>query len=324
MQRLSPTVTRGAVAGFLAATALAIWFLVVDVLQATPLYTPLFVASALAGFDAVEMSLGLLFMYTALHFGTFILVGVFTSWALERTRTTPHFLLGLVLGFLLFDLVFYMGVIVTGVNVVRTLGWPQVLVGNLIAGVTLMGYLNVTGPGVRLSWRQLIREHQTLREGLVGGLLGAVAVMIWFLAMDLVRGQLLFTPAALGSAIFFGARGVAEVQLTAVTIVGYTLLHVTAFLAVGFLASALALAAERNPHVVLGLGLLFVTFEVLFIGLLAIIATWLLDALNWWAIFAANLIAAAVMGAYLWHEHPKLREELDHNVEEEMFQESEV
>jgi hypothetical protein len=324
MQRLSPTVTRGAIAGFLAATALAIWFLVIDTLQSQPLHTPLFVASALAGLQRTDMSVGLLAMYTTLHFGIFILVGILINWALERTGTAPHFLLGLVLGFLLFDLVFYLGVIVTGVNVVRTLGWPQVLVGNLIAGATLMGYLNITGPGVRLDWRQLMREHQTLKEGLVGGLLGAVAVMTWFLVMDLARGQLLFTPAALGSAIFFGARGVSEVQITAATILGYTLLHVAAFLAVGFLASALAIAAEKEPHVLLGLGLLFVTFEVLFIGLLAIIATWLLDALNWWAILVANLVAAGVMGAYLWHEHPKLREELEHNVEEEMFQESEV
>jgi hypothetical protein len=324
MQRLSPTVTRGAIAGFLAATALAIWFLVIDLLQSNPLYTPSFVASALAGMQRVDMGFGLLAMYTFLHFGIFILLGIVINWALVKTGTAPHFLLGLVLGFLLFDLVFYLGVIITGVNVVRALGWPQVLVGNLIAGATMFAYLNVTGPGVRLSWRELLREHQTIKEGLVGGLLGAMAVMAWFLVIDIARGQLMFTPAALGSAIFFGARGVAEVQITPATVFGYTLLHLAAFLAVGFLASALAIAEEKEPHVLLGVGLLFVTFEVLLIGLLAIAASWLLDALNWWAILTANLIAAGVMGAYLWHEHPKLREELDHNVEEEMFLESEV
>ncbi len=324
MQRPSPTVTRGAIAGFLAATALALWFLVIDLLQSNPLYTPAFVASALAGLERIDMSFGLIAMYTALHFGIFILLGIAINWVLVRTGTTPHFLLGLVLGFLLFDLVFYLGVIVTGVDVVNVLGWPQVLVGNLIAGATMFGYLNVTGPGVRLSWRELLREHQTLREGLAAGLLGAFAVIAWFFVMDLFRGRVLFTPAALGSAIIFGARGVAEVEITIATVLGYTLMHFIAFLTVGLVASALATAAEKQPHVLLGLGLLFVTFEVLFIGLLAIAARWLLDALNWWAILAANLIAAVAMGAYLWHGHPKLREELDRNVEEEMFQESEV
>lgn len=324
MQRLSPIVTRGAIAGFLAATALAVWFLVVDIVQADPFRTPLFVAGALAGRDGADGVLGLLIMYTALHFAAFVALGIGVNWALERSRTAPYVLLGFVLGFLLFDVVFYAGVIVTGVDVVRELGWPQVLVGNLIAGITLMAYLNLTGTGVRLSWRRILREHQTLREGLVGGLLGAIVVMVWFLLMDIGRGQLFFTPAALGSALFHGARGVTEVQVAGATVIGYTFIHIAAFLGVGFLAAALAIAAERNPPLLLLLGLLFVTFEVFFIGLLAIIATWLLDALNWWAILAANLLAAIAVGAYLWHKHPKLREELDHNVEEEMFQESEV
>lgn len=324
MQRLSPTVTRGAIAGFLAAIALAVWFLFIDIIEAQPFRTPLFVARSLVGLDGEADGAGLVAVYTGLHFALFVLLGIAVNWLLERTRTAPYVLLGFVLGFLLFDIVFYAGVIVTGVDVVRELGWPQVLVGNLIAGLVLLGYLNATSPTARVSWRRILQERQTLREGLTGALLGAAIVMFWFFLMDLGRGQLFFTPAALGSALFHGARGVDQVQITVATIIGYTIIHVAAFLAVGFIAAALAVAVERNPSVLLGLGLLFVTFEVLFIGLLAILAAWLIDALNWWAILAANLLAAGVMGGYLWHEHPKLHEVLDHNVEEEMFRESEV
>lgn len=324
MQRLNSTMTRGAIAGFLAATALAVWFLFIDIVEADPFRTPLFVARALAGLDGAPSSMALLALYTGLHFAVFVLLGIAVSWVLQRTRTVPYVLLGFVLGFLLFDVVFYVGVIVTGVDVVRELGWPQVLVGNLIAGLTLLGYLNMTSPGTRLSWRKILRERQTLREGLVGAMLGAAIVMFWFFLMDIGRDEAFFTPAALGSALFHGARGVEQVQITAGTVIGYTIIHIAAFLAVGFIAAALAVAVEHNPSVLLGLGLLFVTFEVLFIGLLSIIAAWLIDALNWWAILAANLLAAAVMGGYLWHEHPKLHEVLGHNVEEDMFRESEV
>ena len=138
--------------------------------------------------------------------------------------------------------------------------------------------------------------------------------------MDVVRGQLLFTPAALGSALFLGARGVAEVEITLGTVLGYSVLHFSAFIAAGFLASALASAAEREPPVLLGATLLFFVLETLFLGLLAIMASWLLDALNWWSVVAANVIAAVTMGIYLWHEHPKLREELDRDIEEELVQ----
>lgn len=316
--RLSSTTARGAIAGLVGATVLAAWFLIVDVVQAAPFRTPGFVAGTLFGFDGADPGFGLLAIYTLLHFLGFVLVGVGVAVLLERTRTSPHPLLGFVLGFLLFDLLFYVGVIVTGVNVVTELGWPWVLIGNLLAGMALMLYLRAAGPDPHVSLRQALTEHQTVREGLVAGLIGAVAVMLWFLVLDLVRGQLLFTPAALGSAFFFGARGIAEVQVTAGTVIGYTTLHVAAFVLVGFIASALAGAAEREPPLLLGLGLLFVTFEVLFIGLLAIIATWLLDALQWWTVIVANLVAAVVMGAYLWHEHPLLQEELSHDIEEEL------
>ncbi|MGH7506396.1 MAG: hypothetical protein ACRELX_12125 [Longimicrobiales bacterium] len=319
MHRFNPTVIRGATAGLLAALALALWFLVIDVIQGTPFYTPAFVASSLIGLGDVQATVPLLAMYTALHFAVFILIGIGVSWVLSRTDTAPHFLLGFVLGFLLFDLVFYAGVIATGVNVVSALGWPAVLVGNLLAGLVLMGTLAKLNGG-RFSIREVLNEHQTVREGLVAGLIGAVAVALWFLALDVVRGQIFFTPAALGSALFFGARGVAEVQVTVGTVLGYTALHLAAFLAVGFLASALATAAEREPPVLLGLSLLFVTFEALFLGLLAIVAGWLLDALDWWSVVVANLVAAAAMGAFLWHEHPRLQEELGHDIEEELVQ----
>ena len=319
MHRFSPTVSRGAMAGFLGGLTLAVWFLVIDATQHTPFYTPAFVAGSLAGLGQVDSSFGLLALYTLLHFSLFLLIGIAVAWLLERTNTAPHLLLGLVLGFLLFDLVFYLGVIATGVNVVRELGWPVVLTGNLLAGVVLMGYLAAKS-GVRMNLRQVLNEHQTVKEGLYAGFMGGVAVALWFLLIDAVRGQLLFTPAALGSALFLGARGVAEVEITLATVLGYTAMHFAAFIAAGFLASALASAAEREPPVLLGAGLLFVTLEVMFLGLLAIIAGWLLNALNWWSVVAANLIAAVAMGVYLWHEHPKLREELNHDIEEELVQ----
>jgi hypothetical protein len=47
-------------------------------------------------------------------------------------------------------------------------------------------------------------------------------------------------------------------------------------------------------------------------------ATWLLDAMDWWTIVVGNLVAALVMGGYLLYEHPELRENLTHELEEEM------
>lgn len=318
MDTRSDVVRRGAIAGLAGAAAIAVWFLIIDAARGELFATPLFVASAILGLDNAQPTAVLLGLYTVLHFAVFAAIGVAVAWVLDRVHLPAYMALGLILGFLLFDLIFYVGVIVTGANVVDALGWPQVLVGNLIAGFALMGYLNVTGPEKVVRVRDLLRDHRTTREGLVAGLAGAAAVMLWFLVLDFVRGQPLFTPSALGSALFYGARGVAEVQITAATVIGYTLIHVGAFMTAGLLMSAFTEAARRNPPLLLGLVLFFVTFEVLFIGLIAIMATWLLDAMDWWTIVIGNLIAAGVMGGYLLHEHPELAENLSHDLEEEL------
>src|SRR5262245_14219005 len=96
---------RGALAGLLAATVLALWFFAIDLIRDRPLFTPAFMISTLLGHKAVTTDLMLIATYTVIHFASFVLVGIVVAWVLERTGIQPHILLGLVLGFLLFDLV---------------------------------------------------------------------------------------------------------------------------------------------------------------------------------------------------------------------------
>lgn len=310
MNRPTSTPARGAIAGVIGAATLAVWFFIVDALQGAPLQTPAFLASSMAGRSAVETSATLIGMYTALHVVAFVLVGIGVTWLIARVPIRPHFLLGLVLGFLLFDVLFYAGVVITGVNIVRAIGWPEVLIGNLLAGVAMLGYLQATTPGDVPAWGEDLRSNRVIREGVVAGLLGAGAVAVWFLVLDLLQGRALFTPAALGSALFLGAGSSSEVRTTVEIVASYTAVHVFVFLVVGLVAAALVRRAEREPPVLLGAVLLFVTLEAFIIGVIAIIASWLLHVMAWWTIGVANIIAAVVMGAYLWHEHPALRREL--------------
>jgi hypothetical protein len=151
---------------------------------------------------------------------------------------------------------------------------------------------------------------------MVAGLIGAAVVAVWFLVIDVVRGQVWFTPAALGSAIFLGARDLADVQVTPGVIIGYTLLHIAAFLAIAFLAVQVMRAAEFEPRAWLGVVLLFVVMEVFALGMLAIMANWLLEAMSLWLVAVANVLAALSMGAFLWKAHPMMREDLRFNVED--------
>jgi hypothetical protein len=50
-----------------------------------------------------------------------------------------------------------------------------------------------------------MRVGRVLREGFWAGCIGAGAVAAWFFVIDLINGRPFFTPAMLGSAVFWGA-----------------------------------------------------------------------------------------------------------------------
>ena len=315
LQRGSVTM-RGVIAGLVAATVLALWFLIVDIVAGAPFRTPALLANSLLGRATAEPSMLLIIGYTIFHFGVFKMLGWSVAQLLARTGWRPHLAFGLVLGFLLFDVVFYAGVILTGTDVVNAIGWPAVLTGCLLAGVALFATLRALDPVPMTSWRESVATHPIAREGVIAGLIGAGAVALWFLLLDVMRGQLFFTPAALGSALLLGARGIDAVVINATTVGVYSLLHVVAFLAVGLTAALLMRRAEDEPRLLLGMALLFVTLEAFSIGLFAISAGWLLDTLSWWTVVVANLVAAVSMGGYLWQAHPALHGEIGRPLEE--------
>lgn len=311
---LGGTITRGVIAGLVGATVMAIWFLIVDASEGNPFRTPAFLAGAVLGQDGIRMTVGGIVLYSAIHYGAFVLVGIVVSWVLRALETAPTVLLGFVLGFLLFDVVFYTSVSATGVDVVSELGWPEVLAGNLLAGVSLMGFLHVTGAAKPVTWwESLATDNIVIREGVIAGLIGAVTVAGWFFLFDLLRGQPFFTPGALGSALFLGARDVAAISVSAGTVSGYSVFHVVAFVVTGMLATAFVIEAERRPPFILAAILLFVTFEAFFMGFLAMVAEFLLGPLAWWTIAVGNLLATVTMGYYLWVRHPRLQEVLRSN-----------
>ena len=315
------TTGKGALAGVCAATALILWFFVIDLLHGEPFATPSFVSRAMfggadAGFNGLAIAL-----YTVVHYAVWAAVGVAVAWAVERLEVVPNLLLGVVLGFLLFDIMFYGSVTLTGVDVVGELGWPVVLTGNILAGLVFFQVLDMEADVHSPSFQQLLSQHYIIQEGLVCGLIGAVLVALWFLGADLIAGRPAFyTPSALGSAVFLGARSAEAVQITLPIVLGFSLLHMAGFIVTGLVAAGIfAVAEDTSEAVLLGGVLLFVVFEVFSIGLLAVLMNWLFETLSWWNVLIANLIAALGMGTYLALRHPKLMHDLGHNeLEEEL------
>ena len=152
--------------------------------------------------------------------------------------------------------------------------------------------------------------NRILREGFIAGCIGAAAVAVWFLVVDTLNGRPFFTPAMLGSAVFWGVHDPARVVIQYSNIIGYTMIHVSAFVVVGCIAAALAAEVEEAPSTLFLVIVGFCFFEFGFYVLVAILAQPLLGALAWWNVAIGNAIAAFGMGYYLWREHPKIGEEL--------------
>lgn len=160
--------------------------------------------------------------------------------------------------------------------------------------------------------------QRILREGFVAGIIGATAVAVWFLLVDLVSGQAFFTPAMLGQATFWGVTDPDAVRTLFATdterifasVVAYTAVHGVAFVIVGVIAAALAYEVELFPSTLFIVVVFFAIFEFGFYVLVAVLAQPLLGALAWWNVAIGNAIAAFGMGYYLWKMHPKLQQEL--------------
>ena len=74
----------------------------------------------------------------------------------------------------------------------------------------------------------------------------------------------------------------------------------------GIAVAALVLAAEREPRILLALFILFLCFQLFFLGFLLALDDDLVGALPWWNIAIANLLASVAMLIYFFLRHRSL------------------
>ncbi len=144
----------------------------------------------------------------------------------------------------------------------------------------------------------------------MSGLLGAGAVALWFLLVDMARGTPLRVPSALGH-LLFHAAGAAGTEGQNAHVLAYSVFHIAAFVTVGVVAAALLRYSERQPSLLVGGFMLFVVFEAWFYGITSVLAqSRTLGLPSWYMVLGGNLIAALVMGRYLRRAYPALRKNL--------------
>lgn len=152
--------------------------------------------------------------------------------------------------------------------------------------------------------KHAVIRHGTVREGIIAGVLGATAVAVWFLAVDLMAGRPFFTPALLGRGLI-GILGPGHVDTTLTVVAFYTVFHYVAFAVMGIVVTAIIHLSARHPPVLGGFFMLFVAFESGFYGLTYVLSLRTpLHDIAWYQIGMANLLASSLMLGFLWRRHP--------------------
>jgi hypothetical protein len=145
--RASNLYEEGIVAGLLGAATIAVWFLILDMIQGRPLYTPTVLGTALfrsgVGLTAPENlvpSFELVIWFTWVHLLVFVVLGSAAAGLLRLAERDPNFGFGILL-FLVVFMCGFIGVsLVFAEEVLHALAWPTILIGNLLAAGVMAWY----------------------------------------------------------------------------------------------------------------------------------------------------------------------------------------
>jgi hypothetical protein len=155
-----------------------------------------------------------------------------------------------------------------------------------------------------------IRTGDLVYDSFYSGAVGGSVVALFFLLVDALQGQPLFTPSLLGSVLFEGisAERVSEVRLDMVSY--YTVVHFAVFAVVGTTLSFLFHEAElhaRNPIEMLVL-LVLVLEGAFFVGA-SLALPGVIDRLGAFRLAVGNLLAGGAMVVFLLWSHRRAHEE---------------
>src|SRR5260221_1341980 len=100
-------------------------------------------------------------------------------------------------------------------------------------------------------------RRKIVRDGVIAGILGATAVAVWFVGVDVIYAHAFRTPTALGKGLLrlFGPPTDDSVFML---VAAYTVFHYVAFIAAGLLVSVIVHWAQTQPTVLAGALMRFV------------------------------------------------------------------
>lgn len=158
----------------------------------------------------------------------------------------------------------------------------------------------------------MAERHNSIREGVLAGFIGATVIAVWFAIIDIASGVPFHTPNLLGTGLLSILGKPPMMPDTVLSHVAlYTIFHYVAFSIVGIVIVNVVHQSARTPAILAGFLIAFVAFELGAIGFTTLLSESRLGGMAWYQIFIANLLAAGAMFFFLWRRHPGLRGDID-------------
>jgi hypothetical protein len=135
----------GILVGLAGAAAVAVWFLVLDLVAGAPLRTPALLGAVL--FDglrdpaALTITPGLVLKYTAVHGLAFLIFGLAIAGLFALAERERHLLFGVFMLFCCFEVAVFAAMMVLGSWLLDTLQPWAILGGNLVAALVMLALL---------------------------------------------------------------------------------------------------------------------------------------------------------------------------------------
>lgn len=299
----SDWIAQGIVGGVIAGVTVAAWFLAVDFVVSRPFHTPALLAGTVLGEQFTGPWPRLVTIYTILHFGVFVSLGVAAAWLLKLLDLEPGLLVGALFGVAVLNTVHYAGLLVVRTNLLTIVPVERVFAANVLGGMLMMAYFHRAFRSAAPFGWNVLKTHPVLYDGLVTGLVGAGAVAFWFFMIDTLAGSPFRTPATLGSAILLGARSTADVRLNLGVLAAYSFVHVAAFVLVGLAFVWLVRRGGRAAEFWVRAAVVLVLLEGLFFGTTMILDGWIMTAVGPLAVLVANALAVVTMALWTWRTH---------------------
>ena len=136
-------------------------------------------------------------------------------------------------------------------------------------------------------------------DGFYAGSAGAAVVALFFLVVDFVLREPLYTPSLFGSVLFRGAEPSAAIGVDLQMVAFYSLVHGAAFVGFGVLCAAIMSRMRKMPELPLVALFCFLGLELSFVFVVRILAPGVGLEIGHGYVATANVLAAIAMAIWL-------------------------